>query len=215
MISEELMGILRCPYCRGLLELRGDVIICRGCSRVYVFRHGFPDFRIPECFCGMNIIQRAFYNLYAPLYDKWEQRFALRRGFTEEMLREKIVSEMAIEDGDMVLEICIGTGSNIPYYRRYTRNTIVGLDISEGMMLKAVEKARKYGNVELVLGCAEYLPFRDNCFEKILIGGAISYFKKPAKALEEAYRVLKRGGRLVIYDQLSTIDRLLGKQSYQ
>ncbi len=83
------------------------------------------------------------------------------------------------------------------------------------MLSEAIRKARRYCKVELVLGCAECLLFKDNCFDKILIGGAISYFKDTARAIAEAYRVLKRECRLVIYDQLSTIDRLLGKQSYQ
>ena len=53
-----------------------------------------------------------------------------------------MVSRMDIEEGNTVLEVCIGTGGNVPYYRKYTRGLIVGIDISEKMLSLCRNKAR-------------------------------------------------------------------------
>mgnify|MGYP000008674599 CR=1 FL=1 len=158
-----------------------------------------------------NIIQKVLYNVYAPYYDLVEERFARRMGFSEEKLRSEIVTSMRIEENNNVLEVCIGTGGNIPYYRRYTSGLIVGIDISDKMLKTCKEKVVRYGwgSVELMLGCAEYLPFKDNMFDRVLIGGAISWFTNPRKAVEEAVRVVKRNSIVVIYDQVSRIDLML------
>jgi len=120
---------------------------------------------------------------------------------------------MNIEHGDKVLEVSIGTGSNIPYYRRYTDALIVGVDLSEAMLKICSEKVIKYGwrNIELIQGCAEYLPIRSDSFERILIGGAISYFSSPKRALQEVEKVAEPGGKIVIYEQITFLDRLLKK----
>ena len=124
-----------------------------------------------------------------------------------------MVSRMDIEEGNTVLEVCIGTGGNVPYYRKYTRGLIVGIDISEKMLSLCRNKARgeKWGSVELFLGCAEYLPFKDEFFDIVLIGGGISYFSDPSRALRESARVVVNGGVIVVYEQVTLLEKLFGK----
>ena len=214
------LEMICCPYCKGEVRFVGEekddeivkgVLECLKCRRQYLIKDGIPDFRIRECYGMRNIIQKALYDVYAPYYDLVEERFARRMGFSEEKLRSKLVSTMRIREGDNVLEVCIGTGGNIPYYRKYTSGLIVGIDISDKMLKMCREKVRKYnwGSVELMLGCAEYLPFKDSMFDRVLIGGAISWFTNPRKAVEEAVRVVKRNSIVVIYDQVSRIDLIL------
>ena len=97
------------------------------------------------------------------------------------------------------MEVCIGTGGNIPYYRKYTRGLIAGIDISEMISLcKSKINEEGWNNIELFLGCAEYLPFKDGVFDRVLIGGGISHFSDPARALQEAVRVTIDEGIIVI-----------------
>jgi len=48
MVKQELLDILRCPACvrngagAGILDLRGDWLICRDCARKYPIREGIP-----------------------------------------------------------------------------------------------------------------------------------------------------------------------------
>jgi ubiquinone/menaquinone biosynthesis C-methylase UbiE len=61
-------------------------------------------------------------------------------------------------------------------------------------MAKIAEKR----GIQMVLGVAEYLPFKRQSFDLILIIAALSLFKDPVKALCEAAGVLKPGGQIII-----------------
>jgi len=98
---------------------------CSVCGKTYLLKNGLPNFIVKPCLRLSNKIQKFFYNIYAPLYDSLERRLAESLGFSEEELRMEVVSRMDIEEGNTVLEVCIGTGGNIPYYRKYTRGLIV------------------------------------------------------------------------------------------
>ena len=217
------LNILRCPICGGTLTLdaqkveEGDVVegklSCVSCGRAYAVSGGIPDFVVEQCLRGENRLQRLFYNLYAPLYDGLERRLAELLGFSEEELRSEVVSRMEIGRGDSVLEVCVGTGGNIPYFRRYTDGLVAGLDISEGMLSVCRSRARRegWGDVELFLGCAEFLPFKDEAFDRVLIGGAISHFSDPGRALAEAARVTKKEGKVVVYEQVTLLEKVMGR----
>jgi len=177
---------------------------CRACGRGYPIKEGVPDFVVEPCLRATNRLQKA-------LYDRLEARLAELSGFSEEELRREVVSRMEIGERDSVLEICVGTGGNIPYFREYTKGPIAGLDISEGMLSTCRKRALEedWGEVELFLGCAEYLPFADEVFDRVLIGGGISYFSDPKRALAEAARVAKRKAKVVVYEQFTILERLL------
>ena len=120
---------------------------------------------------------------------------------------------MDIRESDRILEVCIGTGGNIPYFREQTKELVVGLDLSNSMLEICRHKVEenKWKNIELVLGCVEYIPFKENSFDKILIGGGISYFSDVKKALSEVARVAKPNSKIVVYEQVTPLDRLLSK----
>ena len=50
-------------------------------------------------------------------------------------------------------------------------------------------------------------------FDRVLIGGGITYFKDPARALSKAARVVVEGGRVVVFEQVTAFERLLRKAS--
>jgi len=158
---------------------------------------------------------RALYNLYAPLYDRLEAALAklFWPGFSEAALRREIASFLDLSPEDAVLEVCVGTGGNLPYIRARTGGLLVGLDISEEMLRICARKVKQLGlgPVRLFLGCAEHLPFAPGTFDKVLIGGGISYFSDPGRALAEAARVAKEGGLIVVFEQITILERALGK----
>jgi len=218
-----ILDILCCPLCQGSLilhscKLKEDTVVegvlkCSACGEAYLIENSLPNFTVKPCLGLSNRIQKLFYNIYAPLYDGLERKLAKSLGFSEEELRIEVVSRMDIEEGNIVLEVCIGTGGNIPYYRKYTRGLIVGIDISEKMLSLCRDKIREeeWSNVELFLGCAEYLPFKDKVFDRVLIGGGISYFSDPTRALREAARVINDEGVVVIYEQVTLLEKILRK----
>jgi ubiquinone/menaquinone biosynthesis C-methylase UbiE len=79
---------------------------------------------------------------------------------------------------------------------------VTGLDISDLM----IELARRnwgslsYSGLEFITGDAQNLPFSDDSIDVAVSSLALHHWENGAKALAEIYRVLKPGGRLVLFD---------------
>ncbi len=118
---------------------------------------------------------------------------------------------MELEKGNVVLEVCTGTCRNIALFAGLVKGIYIGVDASLGMLKQCPSNLGGDSQVGLVLGFAENLPFRDEVFDRVLIGECLGHITYKEKALREAYRVLKPGGLLVVYDQTTYLDRLLGR----
>jgi ArsR family transcriptional regulator len=101
-----------------------------------------------------------------------------------------------MEAGD-VLDIASGDGVLAeliaPHARRY-----VCLDASTKVVLAASERLRRLGNVEVHEGDMHALPFDDAAFDLVVLMHALTYSEDPAKAVAEAARTLRPGGRLLL-----------------
>jgi len=133
-------------------------------------------------------------------------------GLSEAEIREDLIKRLELNKGDIILEVGIGTGGNIPIIRKYTQATVFGLDLSEGMLRVCLEKIRKMRwNAELFLGNAECLPFKANKFDAVLNFGGMAYFSDKRKAILEMYRVAKPGSKIVISEQITLLEKFLGR----
>ena len=97
-----------------------------------------------------------------------------------------------------ILEVGIGTGLNLPLYPRDV--SLVGIDLSEGMLRKAQEKVEdlRMPNVTLKVMDASSLDFGEAEFDAALATYVISAVPDPVAVLREMRRVTKPGGPLVI-----------------
>ena len=103
-------------------------------------------------------------------------------------------------DGD-VLEIAVGTGRNLPYYRDAVRLT--GIDLSPAMLEIARRRAQHLGReVELQVGDAQALDSSDNQFDTVVCTLALCTVPSHRKAMAEARRVLRPGGRLLLLEHV-------------
>ena len=96
-----------------------------------------------------------------------------------------------------VLDIASGDGVLAellaPHSRRY-----VCVDASARVVTAASERLRPFANVEVREGDMHALPFADASFDLVVLMHALTYAAKPAQAVAEAARVLRRGGRLLL-----------------
>ncbi len=101
-----------------------------------------------------------------------------------------------------VLELGAGGGANLGLYDRSRVQSVVGIDPSEGLIARA-EDAKKPADetfFRIERGVAEELPFRDASFDTVLATFTLCSVQDPQKALKEAARVLKPGGRLLFLE---------------
>lgn len=110
-------------------------------------------------------------------------------------------------EGDRILEIGVGTGKNVPYYRD---GHYIAIDISEKMIFKAKERVRNSTkDVQLIVSDAESLPFKDDVFDIVFTTFVFCSVKNPIKGLKEAYRVLKPDGRVFFLEHMLPKNRLI------
>ena len=105
--------------------------------------------------------------------------------------------------GETVLELGFGPGWSLRTLAARTGSgRVYGVDHSARMLKQAAamnEVAISRGRMVLVLGPFSPLPWIDEMFDKILLVNVVYFFDSPGRDIAEAYRVLRSGGRLVIY----------------
>ncbi|WP_374009916.1 class I SAM-dependent methyltransferase [Leifsonia sp. LS-T14] len=100
-----------------------------------------------------------------------------------------------------VLEVAIGGGRSLPYYRGDV--SLVGVDLSPAMLEIARRRAAELDrDVDLREGDAEALPFADGSFDTVVCALALCSIPRPAVAVAEMARVVTPGGSVVVVDHV-------------
>ena len=117
--------------------------------------------------------------------------------------RKKVVNLVLNHGTEKALDIATGTGDLAVQMAAKGVPSVVGLDISPGMLdvgRRKVQEKRLSQKVEMVLGDSENLSFDDESFDAATVAFGVRNFENLEKGLSEIYRVLKKGGILVILE---------------
>ena len=96
-----------------------------------------------------------------------------------------------------VLDVATGTGLIAAAAAERGASEVVGVDMSQAMLDLCAPVAKAHpGVVTFVLGDAEKLPLPDASFDAVILGFVLLHLPEPSKALSEAFRVLKPGGKV-------------------
>src|SRR5690242_5941119 len=135
-------------------------------------------------------------------YARWAPVYDLVFGAVFERGREAAIVA-AERIGGRILEVGVGTGISLPDYS--PANRICGIDISEPMLQKAMERVAKL-NLKHVEGLwvmdAEHLKFPDASFDVVVAQYVITTVPNPEATLDEFARVLRPGGEIVLVSRV-------------
>jgi SAM-dependent methyltransferase len=130
-------------------------------------------------------------------HDGWERLSQGYHRYWEALTTQAVPGLLAateVAKGTHVLDIACGPGY-VSGAASARGATTVGVDFSEKMILLA---RSVFSELDFQFGDAEDLPFAEDIFDVVLINFGVLHFPDPDKALAEACRVLKTGGRLAL-----------------
>lgn len=132
-----------------------------------------------------------FYDEFAPHYDGWaggvHRRVAARLAELAAPARKEHALDVGTGTGLVALDAAkrVGRGGHV-----------MGVDLSEAML--AVARRAAVRPAAFAGMAAEALVFRDGTFDLVTMGDCLTYVSDPPRALAEAHRVLRAGGRLAV-----------------
>ena len=117
--------------------------------------------------------------------------------------RKKVVKSVKKQNPKTILDIATGTGDLAIAMAKATDAKITGFDLSAGMLevgKRKIVEENLQDRIEMIQGDAEKMPFADDSFDVITVAFGVRNFENLKKGLDDIYRVLKPGGKLIILE---------------
>lgn len=143
-------------------------------------------------------------NLFTDVANKYDIMNDVMSMGIHRIWKEAMMDWLAPRPGQKLLDVAGGTGDvSFKFLKRAGHGHATVCDLTEGMLIegrKRAEAEAMQDSLDWVVGDAMDLPFESNSFDVYTISFGIRNVTRPQEALNEAYRVLKPGGRLMVLE---------------
>ena len=135
------------------------------------------------------------------VFDQVYDRYDLMNDFMSlgihRLWKRSLINMMSPTFNKKLLDVACGTGDIGKLFLDKTdkKSNVTSVDSNKKMINQGKNKLSKYKNIEWIIAPAEKLPLSDNSFDYYTISFGLRNTKNLDRALSEAYRVLKPGGR--------------------
>ena len=138
-------------------------------------------------------------NVFEKVYDKYDLMNDLMSLGAHRIWKKNLINMTSPLANKKLIDVACGTGDVAQLYlkRSNINNNVLSIDPNKGMIEIAKKKLSKYSNLEWKVGSAENLPAPDNFFDFYTISFGLRNTKDLKETLNEAYRVLKPGGKFL------------------
>lgn len=142
-------------------------------------------------------------------YDVWAYFYDHTFGALVHKRHLAAMSHIRAKPGSRVLDLGVGTGMMLPAYPDDI--TVIGADLSAGMLAKAMLKKQEHNldHVTLIQANAMFPPLAEQSFDHIMIAHTISVVHEPNKLLLWAQRLVKPGGTIVLLNHFHAHNRFV------
>ena len=166
-------------------------------------------------------------SVFNSVYDKYDLMNDFMSLGIHRIWKKDLIRWMNPSENKKLIDVACGTGDLGKLFLDLTNKDgkIFCVDPNKGMISKGEKKLNNYKNIRWIIASAENLPIKDNSCDYYTISFGLRNTKNLQKAVSEAYRVLKPGGRYMclefskiqnpnldfIYKNYSKLIPLIGK----
>ena len=127
--------------------------------------------------------------------------------------KQRFIEWMNPKKDDHLIDMAAGTGDIANAFLRRIKNQghVSCVDPNKLMIEKGKKKLKHLNNIQWHISSAENLPFKNNIFDIYSVSFGVRNFSDTQKALREAHRVLKSGGRFICLEFSKVENEILNK----
>ncbi|MGH7888790.1 MAG: class I SAM-dependent methyltransferase [Candidatus Binatia bacterium] len=147
--------------------------------------------------------ESKLYSEFAPFYDRVFGKMFYNR-------LERVIEDLDIPPGALVLEVGAGTGTSFPAYPTHCH--VTGVDLAPDMLARARQKIEDNGwsHLKVMEMNALDLKFPDNTFDFVMAFHVVTVVPDPIRMIAEAKRVCKPNGKIAIVNHFTSDVPVLG-----
>ena len=145
--------------------------------------------------------EERVHHVFENIYDNYDSMNSIISFKRHVAWRKDVLKRMNVKEDSHILDVCTGTGDWAIALTKVLGESgkVIGLDFSENMLKVAQDKQQQHQleQLEFMYGNAMELPFEDNTFDYVTIGFGLRNVPDYETVLQEMYRVVKPGGKVV------------------